>query len=374
MNTPRSFFLTTNPGLESAAHSELCSVWERAPAFLNLPATPKVSRHKGGLEFEAPLQWGLQLNSWLRTATRMLLRESLFECGHERDLFAGLSQIRWQDYITKERGYTFSFTSKASRISKEDQIEKVLNKVFKRHDLKRKANGIVIYIRIVDDKCNISFDCSGVGAFKRGEKQKGSIASLRASIASGLLRYLLQGVAEPFVLIDPMCGAGTFLDEALQLDRPMRREFAYHYFPCYKKAEKVSLEVNNRNLKKVYGFDLSDKALAVAEKNFQRDEEGFRMLKVANLFEPEEGLVSDEDFKKIVIVNPPWGMRLPAPSEDLLKALYNKYQPDRLGILIPATWKMGSIPLEKIQDIPIFNSGVENRFLIYSRQPYSFLK
>ena len=68
----------------------------------------------------------------------------------------------------------------------------------------------------------------------------------------------------------------------------------------------------------------------------------------------------------MVALNPPWGKRLPGVSQDILKSVYDKYQPDRIGLLMPAHWRINTIPLEKVRDLAILNSGVENRFLVFA--------
>ncbi|MCJ8275782.1 MAG: hypothetical protein MJK18_02995 [Bdellovibrionales bacterium] len=81
----------------------------------------------------------------------------------------------------------------------------------------------------------------------------------------------------------------------------------------------------------------------------------------------KDDYIFDSGRKKVVIINPPWGKRLPANSKDLITFVDQKLKPDRLGILIPAFWKMQSSSMERVRDVSIMNSGVENRFLLYSR-------
>ena len=147
-----------------------------------------------------------------------------------------------------------------------NQVQKCLEQSLKSQQVKYSENGLTIFVRMFRDKCNISVDCSGEAAFKRGGKAKGSIASLRESTAHALLRVLFQGLQGPFELIDPMCGSGTFLSEALSLHSPLTRDFKFQTFPAFvspEKGESVFLNQESDGLflpEKVWGFDTSDQS------------------------------------------------------------------------------------------------------------------
>lgn len=367
------FFLTTIPGLESASHLELCDKWERATAFFDLPHFPNVEFYKGGLEFSAPLQLGLELNKHLRIPNRMLLRVSHFDALDETALMKGLETINWSDYFWEKGRFDFQLSSRSSKISMKRQVQKCLEKTLKPLGVRYQKGASTIYVRLFRDKCNISLDCSGEIAFKRGQDKQVSIASLRESTASGLLRILFQGISEPFQLIDPMCGSGTFLSEALQINQKLKRKFNFQNFPIYKKLEseqKIQLPPSHYSCpKKVYGFDNHDKAIELARKNGQHFSPEKYQVENRDLFDLTNTVDLDNNLKKVVVLNPPWGKRLPASSQDVLKAVADKFNPDRIGLLMPAKWKINPLELEKVRDLPILNSGVENRFVVFAKPP-----
>lgn len=366
----RLFFLTTIPGLESVAHLELCDKWARASAFFSLPAFPKTEFFKGGIEFEAPLALGFELCRHLRIPNRILLRHPEFAAGEESELEQGLKKIPWERYFSKNSHFDFQFTSRSSKLSMKNQILKCLQKVLQKHKVSYQKGAPAVYVRLFRDTCIISFDCSGELQYRRGDGKKSSIASLRESTASGLLRILFQGVQEPFQLIDPMCGAGTFLSEALLIGQPLQRQFAFENFPIYheSKNEYTFPMTAEDTIKpaKVFGFDNHEKAVALAQANGKTFSDDLYRVAKGDLFSAKIPLDLDPNLKKIVIVNPPWGKRLPAQEKDLLKAINQKFKPDRIGFLIPSHWNFAKIPLEKARDVAILNSGVENRFLVFS--------
>ncbi len=369
----RVFYLTTIPGLESVSHLELCEKWGRAADFFELPFYPEVFFHRGGIEFEAPAALGFALNSVLRTNTRMLMRLASFEAPNENTFVRHLKEIPWRDFFKKNDVYDYKFTSKNSKLSRSSQIEFCFDKVLKKLNVKHKKGGTTLYIRIVKDKCNISFDCAGEASFKRGQGQQGAVASLRASTAHGLLRVLFQGVTAPVDLIDPMCGSGTFLAEALQGGAVLDRPFAYQNIPLgrdvqakIKSAIPLMTESRGFPIRHVYGFDKDEKAITIADNNLKKV--GFENweVKVQDIFSAKKKEPLGEEAP-LVVLNPPWGKRLPGASRDLLTAVWEKHQPQRLGLLMPAHWKLGSIPMQKVRDLPLVTSGVETRFLVFAR-------
>ena len=372
MINKKTFFLTTIPGLESASNLELCEKWGRAADFFNLPPYPDVRTFKGGIEFEAPLEFGFLLNRLLRTNTRLLLREKSFSAGHESEFVKGLKQIPWSDYFAKGSTFDFKFASKSSKISMTRQVEKCLQDQLKKINVKYQKGGTTIFVRIFRDQCNISFDLTGEASFKRGTGGKGAIASLRESTANSLLRVLFQGLSVPFELIDPMCGAGTFLIESQLMNQPLNRKFAYEDFPIFSsKKEELEKALNEIKMEgilptQMYGFDNSEQALSISNKNLLKLPNHEISIQKADLFSKKQGVLEKTDLKRVVIINPPWGKRLPVVTQDVLTTIYDKYQPDRIGFLMPARWKFSTIPLEKVRDLAILNSGVENRFLVFA--------
>lgn len=365
MNKPegfRAFFLTVIPGLEMTAYLELCEKWRLSPDFFLHQDLPEVEFYKGGIEFKAPLHAGLLLNKYLKVPTRILLREKEFEAPDIKVFKQNLKSIKWSQYFKQGSTFDLSFSSKSSKLSMKKQMEKVFDEELRGFGLRLKKGSPTIFVRLFRDKCNISLDTTGERAQFRGVEKKVSMASLRESTAAGLLRNLLQGIRGEFHLVDPMCGSGTFLTETMTLHQPMGREFAFQKFPIMDKV-KDTFEKQESLLTKTYGYDFHPKALTVAKNNLKSFDKAKWSLEQKDLFKNEYKL--DEASQRVVIVNPPWGKRLPAASHDFVWQIEQKLKPQRLGLLMPAHWKVGKTSMELVRDIPILNSGVENRFLVF---------
>jgi len=369
----RLFYLTTIPGLEPTAYLELCERWRSALAFFpeyKDLSFPTVHYTTGALEFKAPMKLMLFLYPHLRIPQRLLLRELTFLAENERAFLKGLNSVPWSDFFSKGETFDIKFTSRSSKISMSGQVQECLEKVLKPLKVSYKKGGQPLFVRIFRDQCTVSIDCTGESAYKRGEGAKGSVASLRATTASGLLQILLQGVREPVHLVDPMCGSGTFLNEALNLNKPLVRDYAFQKFPLYlqgkKDSESIEWPESESKIAKVFGYDLHAKAVTLAQNNLQSQDPTKWQVEQVDLFQNQDGRLPDDGRPVVVILNPPWGKRLQATRNDILQQAYQKYRPKRLGLLMPSHWKMSPIGLEKVRDRPLLNSGIENRFVVFA--------
>ena len=90
-------------------------------------------------------------------------------------------------------------------------------------------------VRMYDDVCTLSIDASGPLLYKRGYRLDTGHAPLRETIAAGLL--LLSDWQKFPVIVDPLCGSGTFIIEAalLALGRNPggSRPYAFRAWPCF---------------------------------------------------------------------------------------------------------------------------------------------
>ncbi len=105
---------------------------------------------------------------------------------------------------------------------------------------------VVVYLE--KHKATLAIDTSGTPLFKRGYRTEHGEAPIKEDLAAGLLA--LSGWDRRSPLIDPMCGAGTFLFEAWMMAAGiapnLRRRFGfealYDYDPEIHGAERRKLE------------------------------------------------------------------------------------------------------------------------------------
>ncbi|WP_374073746.1 class I SAM-dependent RNA methyltransferase [Bdellovibrio bacteriovorus] len=392
------FFISTPLDFEERTLSEMKEVW---PYLLGKDAKthtlpfPEVTVLEGGLEFEADLFTGVQLNFLLKTANRILLRMASFKARDLPKFYQKFKSLPWKEYL--QHGHVeWEVAAQKSRLNNEKRLqesaEKALQEIF---GSEKGANPCAsIYIRMDDDLCTISLDSTGEHLHKRGWSVLKGEAPLRETIAAYLLKALI-GNATPseiseVTLLDPMVGSGTFLSEARAL---WNGQFARPYaFQKWKKAPKLFLSSSfafnyefpaEVVFKKFVGFDIDEEMIPVAQANFAEVEKQILAVRKKNFKKAEaEFLLRDALEQEAqssfagrvwMIVNPPYGERLPEALKGGLKslaeALCRRYKPQKLGILYPEKERVQPVPegYRVLKEHKINNGGLRCLFTILTR-------
>ena len=341
----------------------------------------------GGLEIECPLSIGLSLNTILRTPTRILLRLGTFKCRDAPKLYQKISKFNWSPWLIGQTPEIES-SSTNSRLFDSRKIEKAIQdgvlQYYRHKPVKKKylehfekANKSAlpkIYFRSVDDICTISLDTTGERLHLRGEKILTGLAPIRESLAALLLKELQTHLApKNYTLIDPMCGSGTFLLEAHDANAvTTEREFSFQHIPvvldnitAIKKFESTPQVF----YKTLMGFEINAEVVKLAKKNCK--DTGIKIEK-ADLFEEKPGEKVESPENAVVIINPPYGIRVGEKSEinlsyylKIIENVKNKFEPELLGIIVPSDYKLKSNQLFKILTArPFKNGGIEVVFYV----------
>jgi putative N6-adenine-specific DNA methylase len=325
-------FLIVPPGFEDLALKEL----ESKCPVKNSTVT------KGGIEVQADLEWVVNAHCLLKIPTRILLRVTEFKVRDFPKLYQKLKVFRWNDFLSHpnpewEISCTKSRLLHTGRI--EETVKKALQEALIRQPLSldwQKKNYLpqTFYIRILNDILTLSLDLSGEPLYKRGlQKIKGE-APMRENFASALLMELCQNLQGEFILVDPMCGSGTFITEALSFHKPLYlRKFAFESAPFFK-GKVIDLPNATAPLpfKSGLGLDVNGELLDKVRQNSSLS------LKTTDSLKNPLGI--EEDF--ILICNPPYGERIKIEGKRgnfLLEAL-NKFmkvdRPHRIGWVVPS--------------------------------------
>lgn len=395
------FFISTPLGFEEQALQEMKQAW---PFLLGKDARPHslpfpgVKVAQGGLEFETDFIAGLQLNFFMKTANRVLLRLAWFRARDLPKFYQKFKTLPWKDFL--HHGHVeWEVAAQKSRINNEKRLqesaEKALEELFPETstvDFKAATSACAtIYIRMDDDDCTISLDATGEHLHKRGWTSLKGEAPLRETIAAYLLQAMIGSTSaeelSKVTLVDPMMGSGTFLTEARGLGSgQFTRPFA---FQKWKRAPKLFLSpsfVFNYELpvatgfKSYIGFDVDTKSVDVAQKNFDEVEKQLSLAQRKNFqaasvdFSCVDALTASLKAEAPVwmIVNPPYGERLPAAVAGvgaLAQILCQRYRPQKLGVLHPEKDKMKPVPdgYQVLKELKINNGGIRCLFTLLTR-------
>jgi putative N6-adenine-specific DNA methylase len=374
------FFAVTSPGLEKICIEEFGS-------YPSLKSPLKIG--KGGVEFSGKVHLVYEANLHLRSANRIMMRIGGFKAANFRQLEKNVSDFSWELFLNPQNIVKVKVSATHSRLYHTDavgaRISGILENVAGCSTKPSMTSGKMVqtlYVRIVDDHVTLSLDSSGDLLYKRGIKTHGGKAPLRETTASAAL--MLGGYNGSDLLIDPMCGSGTFSLEAammaLNIPPGWFRQFAFMQWPCFNvsrwKFIRGQAQKQFLNIRKplIFASDI-DPQICRQLKNCVT-QSGF-----GDIIKVSEGhdffTLSPEKLTKrqgLVVLNPPYGLRMD-PKEtntdklfrEIFKKLKDDYKQWKVAMIIPNQHFIHKVSLPfKIQ--PLFHGGLR-LFLLYGTIP-----
>jgi 23S rRNA G2445 N2-methylase RlmL len=277
-----------------------------------------------GVEIEATLNDCIMLNFWLRTAHRVHYMLAEDKISHPDKLRNWLKIFPWEEWI-KDDGY-FSVTSRidhptiendqfANLVVKDSIVDRIRFKTDNRPDSGSDLDKTVLFLFWNRDTARIFIDTSGESLSRRNYRSASVSAPMQETLAAGIVQATNWEPGQHF--INPMTGGGTIVIEAVmqaqnRAPASLRNNFGFMHILGYdpevyqtvrdeaKKAVRKDIEG------KFIATDIDPQAIIAAKKNAQT-------AGVDHLIEFETCDVAETpvpDGKGVVVVNPPYGMRL----------------------------------------------------------------
>jgi len=289
----------------------------------------------GWVYFDAEVEDIAKTNINLRSAERIMLILGQFKALSFEELFNKTYELPWDEWISVDGKFTVKGKSVKSKLFSVPDCQSIVKKAVVKK-LAEKYNvewfsesgaEFTILVSIHKDIATISMDTTGSreGLFKRGYREKSTIAPLKETMAAALIQ--LSYWNKNRILLDPMCGSGTIPIEAALIGRNiapgLNRSFASEGWkkvkPEYFKNAKIEArkKIDLDTDIKIYAYDISKKAIAIAKQN--AIEAG-----VEDCIDFEARDINS--FSKtpfdygIMITNPPYGERI--GSEDEIKEIH----------------------------------------------------
>lgn len=292
-------FAIAAPGLEPILGRELSALGEQ----------PHID--DGGVSWEGDARSMMRANLWLRTASRVLVRVARFRAIEFYELEQRAKKIRWDDFLTPDRGVTFRVTARKSKLYHSDAIAERLIKATRRPAAEE---GQLFVVRVFRDEFTISVDTSGDLLHMRGYRQAVGKAPLRETLAAALLLSAGWGGGMP--LLDPLCGSGTIPIEGALLARRIApgisRRFAFMDWPSHYEPAWRSLKTDAANgvlasaPVAIMGSDRDAGAIEAASANAERA----GVARDLTLSVSAVSAVAPGEAKGLVATNPPYGKRV----------------------------------------------------------------
>lgn len=358
-----NFFIITALGFEAETEKEI-HFW------LSLKKCEyKTKIAKGGVELSCPLLAGFELNFHLKLATRILLRLEEFPVYFFNELEKKIKKIQFNKYYHEGVPILIKVDAKKSKLGQEKKIFEVFKEVFKKNKVFSKPteapqDALILYVDIFKDICRLSFDTTGEPLYKRSSTKLNSEAPMRETIAHwGLLRMLesTSPWEKPLSFVDPFCGSGTLLIEALNFFANNKREFAF---------ESVNGKMNLAPLKEqqfpfvnYQAIDISAESLEICKTNLRKSAQ-FEKIHFRNEDSSKINLKHrKESHYSWIYSNLPYGKRLENHlPKNLIEILYQNYQPKIIGLFHPEKWNHEKAV--KTEHLKIENGGLKLYFSI----------
>jgi len=367
------FFAPCPRGLESVLAAEL----KELGAF-------SVQTHDCGVKFQGSWYTCYRTNLESRIASRILWQVTKLPYINETDIYKISHAFPWNEWISSTHTIRVNVAAKKCPLRSLEfvtlRIKDAICDKFRKLTSKRPSVNTVnpdirIHGFLDTHEFTLYLDTSGDALFKRNLRKTTGEAPLRENLAAGILQ--LSGWKPGIPLLDPMCGSGTFLLEAVQIALNIapgiKRNFAFEKFKkfdstLWKKIKEESVAQEKKKLQQpIYGSDLYGDALVDAHTNL--DMAGFSdlvALKQGNILE-----IPAPASTGILITNPPYGKRVGNQKEltdlypklgDILK---NKFVGWNAYFLTGDALLPKLIRLAPSRRIPLFNGAIECRLLEY---------
>ena len=318
------YFATCPRGLEALLQAELQAVGAK-----------DIKPTDGGVGFAGELSVCYAANLHSRIATRILMQAGRGNYQTEDDLYEAAYKLNWpnwfdvkHDFMVKVTGVKCPLKSLefATLRIKDAVCDKFRQVVDSRPYIDTKTPAVRIHAYLTADAYVYYVDTSGDALYMRGNRKASIEAPLRENLAAGILQLSGWQAGQP--LLDPMCGSGTFLLEAvmmaLSIAPGLNRDFGFEKLKnfesdTWKKIKNTAL----KNLKaitfqKIYGSDSDLRAVRIAKQNL----EAAGLLEAVQLSHVEfTALVPPADHG-VLVANPPYGVRI--GEDEALALLYPK--------------------------------------------------
>ena len=327
------YFAICPRGLETLLQDELAA----------LGATELKITH-GGVHFAGDWAVCYRANLESRLATRILWHLVTGPYTREDDIYRLAVRQLWPNHFSVANTFRVVTTAIKCPLKSLDFVtlrvkdavcDRFREDAGERPNIDTRYPDVSVHVFLTADRCTLYLDTSGQPLWQRGFRRASVDAPVKENLAAGIL--ILSGWQPDTALVDPMCGSGTFLLEAVQmaLDRApgLDRHFGFERLKKFDAAlwthirNAALARVKNPAQLDIRGSDHDERAVRAARRNLE--EAGFSQwvrVDTADLLE-----LSAPAPAGTLVANPPYGERLGEQEE--LAAFY-----PQLGAALKRHW------------------------------------
>jgi 23S rRNA (guanine2445-N2)-methyltransferase / 23S rRNA (guanine2069-N7)-methyltransferase len=294
------------------------------------------------VKFQGTLEVGYRACLWSRTATRVLLSLGSIDAGTSKEVYDAVKRMDWRAHIAP--GATLAcdcsggnesirHTIYGSQLLKDAVCDSLRDATGERPNIKPERPDVLLHLHVEGPTALVSVDFSGESLHRRGYRSEGGRAPLKENVAAAvLLRAGWPRINEEGgLLVDPLCGSGTFLTEAALIAADAapaldREYFGFSGWAGHDAAlwEQLREEARTRRAARtprrcILGSDMDADAVRLSLEHAER-------AGVADWVHVEKRVLIDvvrpASDVGLVVANPPYGERI--GSDSGLNELYTE--------------------------------------------------
>lgn len=263
-------------------------------------------------------------NIFLRTTERVLIKVGEFEARTFEELFEGTRALPWEEYIPADgKFWVAKATSIKSKLFSPSDIQSIMKKAMVERLkgayglswFEEQGASYPLRVTLMKDVVTVGLDTTGISLHKRGYRQRTAKAPITETLAAALL--MLTPWNRDRILVDPMCGSGTFPIEAAMIAADMapgmkRRFLAEQWLNLvpgerWRDArEEAADRLRTDIVADIQGYDIDGEVVGLARENA-------KMAGVERWIHFQQRAVRDLAHPKrygFLICNPPYGERM----------------------------------------------------------------
>lgn len=368
---PQAFVATCAAGVESLLFEELAQF----PGLtLDTPDRGRVRFHaKPDAVYALLLRARVLEGLWWVIADRVPARS--FPMLHDQ-----WSRVPWERYLPDAVDLTVRVIARTSRLRDAEALERTLRQTVRAAGIRQDASAPALTLRaqLWHDHATVMVDLGGALHHHYGSKWVGR-TSIRDTTAAALVQ---SAMAHAEVVVDPFCGAGTLLMEAVAQargDTIQRDQLPWMNMPMWQPgrwAEAQRQAASSRLQARPFqalGFDINPASIQAAQHNLDLMQASHATVAIAsaaslNLAALVPAAPSGQACDRLLLSNPPYGKRaqgVDGTPATLLRRLVRSARGWRVALLYPHAEDLRGVPgwlLER--DLPIVTGGLRNRLLI----------
>lgn len=414
----QKFFATCPKGLESLLFNEIQG--------LN---ASQVKETVAGVAFSGTMETAMRVCLHSRFASRVLLQLSTFRCEDDSDLYLGAKGVAYERYFESAKTIAVSFKGQNKHIRntqygalrvKDAICDRFIESGLARPDVDKQNPDIHVIATVKKGEATISLDLSGDVLFFREANRRTGAAPLKENLAAAMIaRAGFDGTTN---FVDPMCGSGTLLIEAVSLATDtapglMRENFGFMQLRDWNHIanevnskltanlhqdlpegetlestfERMVDEAQNRSIEGIkrikeqnigfFGFDADEEVLENARGNIARA--GFTdliTLECCELDNLQNPCTKVNNLPTTVVTNPPYGERMGNFNELIL--LYSKlgnklkdlFKGGRAAVISTSTELLSCLRLSADKIYRLYNGALLCQLRVFKLGEEAFLK